>query len=153
MVQMRRGRERDEKQMGGGGSSATGREELGPSLAHSHSADEMPQRGKRTPEMEGRNCGGTPKRKERRIGGEVNGEDKEVEEGGERRKQRLKDDKEGEKSCLATSPLSCPPPPPPPPPPHSPNTCASGSSSRRGSAEPMCCGPHNEDVQRLTLLE
>lgn len=50
--------------------------------------------------MEGRNCGGTPKRKERRIGGVVNGEDKEVEEGGERRKQRLKGDKEGEKSCL-----------------------------------------------------
>lgn len=50
--------------------------------------------------MEGRNCGGTRKRKERRIGGEVNGEDKEVGEGGERRKQRLKGDKEGKKSRL-----------------------------------------------------
>lgn len=52
------------------------------SLARSHSADEMPQRGKRTPEMEGKNCGGTPKEWRRRIGGEVNGEDKELDEGG-----------------------------------------------------------------------
>lgn len=40
-----------------------------------------------------------PQKERRRIGGEVNGEDKEVDEGGERRKERLKDDK-GEKSCL-----------------------------------------------------
>lgn len=43
--------------------------------------------------MEGKNCGETPK-EWRRIGGEVNREDKEVGGGG------LKDDKEGEKSCL-----------------------------------------------------
>ncbi|CAG07915.1 unnamed protein product [Tetraodon nigroviridis] len=52
------------------------------SLAHSHSADEMPQRRKRTPEMEGKNCGETLKEWRRRIGGEVNREDKEVEGGG-----------------------------------------------------------------------
>lgn len=44
--------------------------------------------------MEGKNCGGTPK-EWRRIGGEVNGEDKEVDGRG-----GLKDDKEGEKSSL-----------------------------------------------------
>lgn len=50
---------------------------LSPSPAHSHRADEMPERRKRTPEMERKNCGGTLK-EWRRIGGEVNGEDKEV---------------------------------------------------------------------------
>lgn len=47
--------------------------------------------------MEGENCGETLKEWRRRIGGEVNGEDKEVDGGGE---GILKDDKEGAKSCL-----------------------------------------------------
>lgn len=50
------------------------------SLARSHSANEMPQRGKRTAAMEGKNCGETLKEWRRRIGGEVNRDkDKEVE--------------------------------------------------------------------------
>lgn len=47
--------------------------------------------------MEGKNCGETPKEWRRRIGGEVNREDKEVDAGWG---GGLKDDKEGEKSCL-----------------------------------------------------
>lgn len=50
--------------------------------------------------------------------------------------------------CLTPHPT----PPPPPTPPH-PDAYASVSSSCRGSTEPMCCGPRNEDVQCLTLLE
>lgn len=49
-----------------------------PSPAHSHRAEEMPQRRKRAREMEQKKCGGTLKEWRSRMGGEANGEDKEV---------------------------------------------------------------------------
>lgn len=51
---------------------------LSSSPAHSHRAEETPQRRKRARDMEEKKCGGALKEWRSRIGGEVNGEDKEV---------------------------------------------------------------------------